>query len=84
MIVRTLERAALAGCFESIVCATDSEEIARVVTAAGLRAVMTGPAATGSDRVAEAARILNLFVLFVVFIDGFDFSVFAIKAFRNI
>ena len=46
MIVRTLERAALAGCFESIVCATDSEEIARVVTAAGFRAVMTGPAAT--------------------------------------
>ena len=60
MIVRTLERAVLAGCFESIVCATDSEEIARVVTAAGFRAVMTGPAATGSDRVAEAARILNL------------------------
>ena len=60
MIVRTLERAALAGCFESIVCATDCEEIARVVAAAGFRAVMTGPAATGSDRVAEAARILNL------------------------
>lgn len=60
MIVRTLERAALAGCFESIVCVTDSEEIAGVVTKAGFRAVMTGPAATGSDRVAEAARILDL------------------------
>lgn len=60
MIVRTLERALLAGCFERIVCATDSEEIASVVQAAGFDFVMTGVAATGSDRVAEAARILGL------------------------
>ena len=60
MIVRTLERALLADCFGSIVCATDSEQIAEVVSRAGFDFVMTGPAATGSDRVAEAARMLGL------------------------
>lgn len=60
MIVRTLERARMAGCFERIVCATDSDAIAAVVAKAGFEYVMTGPAATGSDRVAEAARLLNL------------------------
>ncbi len=60
MIVRTLERARLSDCFERIVCATDSEQIADVVRKAGFEAVMTGPAATGSDRVAEAARLLDM------------------------
>lgn len=60
MIVRTLERARLAGCFEQIVCATDSEQIAEVVSKAGFEYVMTGACATGSDRVAEAARALDL------------------------
>lgn len=60
MIVRTLERAMLADCFEHIVCATDSQEIENVVTAAGFDCVMTGECATGSDRVAEAAKKLGL------------------------
>ena len=60
MIVRTLERAALADCFGRIVCATDSEQIAEVVSRAGFEFVLTGEAATGSDRVAEAARALDL------------------------
>lgn len=60
MIVRTLERATLAGCFERIVCATDSEQIAEVVLNSGFEYVLTGPVATGSDRVAEAARKLGL------------------------
>lgn len=60
MIVRTLERALLADCFERIVCATDSEKIAEVVSRAGFEFILTGPAATGSDRVAEAARALDL------------------------
>ena len=60
MIVRTLERARLAACFDRIVCATDSEEIAAVVTKADFEAAMTGAAATGSDRVSEAARALGL------------------------
>jgi len=60
MIVRTLEQARAAGCFESVVCATDSEIIADVVSRAGFDVVMTGPAHTGSDRVAEAANRLGL------------------------
>ena len=60
MIVRTLERAQLADCFDRIVCATDSEQIAEVVSRAGFEFVLTGEAATGSDRVAEAARMLDL------------------------
>ncbi|MCL4100715.1 MULTISPECIES: 3-deoxy-manno-octulosonate cytidylyltransferase [unclassified Fibrobacter] len=60
MIVRTLERARDAGCFGTVVCATDSEVIADVVTRAGFECVMTGPAQTGSDRVAEAACKLGL------------------------
>lgn len=60
MIVRTLERALLAECFERIVCATDSEQIAEVVSKAGFEFLLTGACATGSDRVAEAARALDL------------------------
>lgn len=60
MIVRTLERAREAGCFECVVCATDSEIIAEVVSKAGFDYVMTGLAHTGSDRVAEAADKLGL------------------------
>lgn len=60
MIVRTLERALLAECFERIVCATDSEEIADVVSRAGFEFILTPDAATGSDRVAFAARALDL------------------------
>ena len=60
MIVRTLERAALAESFDRIICATDSDEIAEVVSRAGFEFLLTGEAATGSDRVAAAARALDL------------------------
>lgn len=60
MIVRTMERALLAECFGRIVCATDSEEIAEAVSRAGFEFILTGECATGSDRVAEAARALDL------------------------
>ena len=60
MIVRTLERAQLAECFDRVVCATDSEAIAEVVSRAGFEFLLTGPAKTGSDRAAEAARALDL------------------------
>jgi 3-deoxy-manno-octulosonate cytidylyltransferase (CMP-KDO synthetase) len=60
MIVRTMERAVRAECFDRIVCATDSEEIAGVVSRAGFEFVLTGSAATGSDRVAMAAQALGL------------------------
>lgn len=60
MVLRTLDRAKLAGCFERIVCATDDECIYNLVREAGFDAVMTGVCATGSDRVAEAAEKLGL------------------------
>lgn len=60
MVVRTMECAVRAECFDRIVCATDSEEIAGVVSRAGFEFVLTGPAATGSDRVASAAQALGL------------------------
>ena len=41
-----------------VVVATDDERIAMVARDAGADAVMTGPQETGTDRVAEAARVL--------------------------
>ena len=41
-----------------VAVATDDERIARAAERAGATAVLTGPAATGTDRVAEAARRL--------------------------
>lgn len=60
MILRTLDRALQAKCFGRIVCATDDAGIAELVTRAGFESVLTGPAATGSDRVAMAAKDLDL------------------------
>lgn len=42
-----------------VAVATDDERIARATADAGGRAVLTGPAATGTDRVAAAARTLG-------------------------
>lgn len=60
MILRTLERATAAGCFKSVVCATDDFRILKAVESAGFRGVLTGEAVTGSDRVSEAAKMLGL------------------------
>ena len=60
MILRTLDRAVAAGCFKSVVCATDDIRIFKTVEEAGYTAVLTGPAVTGSDRVSEAAEKLGL------------------------
>ncbi len=60
MILRTLDRALAAGCFKSVVCATDDLRILKLVESAGYRAVLTGKAVTGSDRVSEAAEKLGL------------------------
>jgi 3-deoxy-manno-octulosonate cytidylyltransferase (CMP-KDO synthetase) len=43
---------------DAVVVATDDERIAMVARDAGADAVMTGPQETGTDRVAEAARVL--------------------------
>ncbi len=61
MILHTLDRAYEAGCFERIICATDSKEIASLVIAEGYEAYISkGQCETGSDRVLEAAETLEL------------------------
>jgi 3-deoxy-D-manno-octulosonate cytidylyltransferase len=57
MVVRVWEAARSAGRIDRVVVATDDERIARVVREAGGEAVLTSPdAASGTDRLAEAAR----------------------------
>jgi 3-deoxy-manno-octulosonate cytidylyltransferase (CMP-KDO synthetase) len=59
MVVRVAERAAEAGADEAIV-ATDDARVQRAVEAAGYRALMTSPAhASGTDRLAEVAEMLD-------------------------
>jgi 3-deoxy-manno-octulosonate cytidylyltransferase (CMP-KDO synthetase) len=58
MIAHVVERAREAGCFDEIAVATDDERIAEAARDAGALALMTGRCASGTDRVAEAARRL--------------------------
>jgi 3-deoxy-manno-octulosonate cytidylyltransferase (CMP-KDO synthetase) len=59
LVAHVVERARQARGVELVAIATDDERIARAAEAAGAVAIMTGPAATGTDRVAEAARRLS-------------------------
>ncbi len=60
MVVRVAEQAARSGA-SRVAVATDSERIAEAVRVAGFEAVMTRPDhLSGTDRVAEAARWLDL------------------------
>jgi len=56
MIAHVVARAIEAGCFAEVLVATDDDRIAAAATAAGARAVMTGEASSGTDRVAQAVR----------------------------
>jgi len=58
LIRHVAERALKARGVDLVVVATDDDRIAAVARSCGARAVMTGPAATGTDRVAEAVRQL--------------------------
>jgi 3-deoxy-manno-octulosonate cytidylyltransferase (CMP-KDO synthetase) len=59
MVVRVAERAAASGAVEVWV-ATDHEDVADAVRAHGFQALMTSPdCASGSDRLAEVARLLE-------------------------
>jgi 3-deoxy-manno-octulosonate cytidylyltransferase (CMP-KDO synthetase) len=58
LIAHVVERARRARGVDVVAVATDDARIAAAVDAAGGRAILTGPAATGTDRVAEAARKL--------------------------
>jgi 3-deoxy-manno-octulosonate cytidylyltransferase (CMP-KDO synthetase) len=58
LVLHVVERAARARGVGRVAVATDDDRIAAAVRGAGAEAVLTGPAATGTDRVAEAARAL--------------------------
>src|SRR5690242_10529801 len=66
VIVHTLRRARAAACFSEVVCLTDAEEIGAAAAAEGFRAVLTGEAANGTDRIGRnlacvaAEGIVNL------------------------
>lgn len=53
IVVHSLNRALEAGCFDEILCLTDSKEIRDVVVEAGFRAELTGPAANGTERIGK-------------------------------
>jgi 3-deoxy-manno-octulosonate cytidylyltransferase (CMP-KDO synthetase) len=59
LIVHTLRRAREAGCFDEILCLTDARVIRDEVEAAGFRAVMSGPAANGTDRIGKYADLIR-------------------------
>ena len=63
MIVHVVRRAQEADCFSTVAVATDDERIATVAERAGATAVITGEAASGTDRVAQAARSLDAEVI---------------------
>ena len=56
LVARVVERARRANGVDVVVVATDDERIAGAARAAGADVVLTGPAETGTDRVAMAAR----------------------------
>jgi 3-deoxy-manno-octulosonate cytidylyltransferase (CMP-KDO synthetase) len=58
VVAHVIERARRARGVDVVAVATDDPRIAAAAEAAGATAIMTGPAATGTDRVAEAARKL--------------------------
>jgi 3-deoxy-manno-octulosonate cytidylyltransferase (CMP-KDO synthetase) len=59
LICHVVERAKRARGVDVLAVATDDDRIAAAAAGAGARAILTGPAATGTDRVAQAARQLD-------------------------
>lgn len=59
MILWVAQRAAQALDQENVFVATDDTRISQVVEAAGYQTIMTGPALTGTDRLAEAAQKID-------------------------
>lgn len=53
IVVHTLNRAREAGCFDEILCLTDSKDIRDEAAGAGFRAELTGPAANGTERIGK-------------------------------
>lgn len=59
MIIWVAELSAVAVGQENVYIATDDDRIKNVVETAGFKVVMTGPALTGTDRLAEAAESID-------------------------
>ena len=59
LICHVVERARKARGVDLVAVATDDDRIAAAAAVAGARTLLTGPAATGTDRVAQAARQLE-------------------------
>ncbi|MEO6097356.1 MAG: NTP transferase domain-containing protein [Fibrobacteria bacterium] len=53
IIIHTLRRAQEAGCFDEVLCLTDAQEIRDLVSEAGFRVEVTGPAANGTERIGK-------------------------------
>jgi 3-deoxy-manno-octulosonate cytidylyltransferase (CMP-KDO synthetase) len=70
IIAHVVERARRARGVDVVAVATDDERIAAAVARAGGEAILTGPAATGTDRVAQAARMLDPRPTLVVNLQG--------------
>lgn len=70
VIAHVVERARRARGVDVVAVATDDERIAAAVARAGGEAILTGPAATGTDRVAQAARRLQPRPTLVVNLQG--------------
>ncbi len=59
LICHVAERARRARGVDVVAVATDDDRIAAAARGCGATAILTGPASTGTDRVAEAARKLS-------------------------
>ena len=58
LLAHVVERAREANGVDVLVVATDDERVAAAARAAGAEVILTGPAETGTDRVAMAARVM--------------------------
>ena len=59
MILHVVEKCIDSNAFDEVYVCSDSEEILNLVSKSGFLTVKTGKADTGTDRVAQAAKILN-------------------------
>jgi 3-deoxy-manno-octulosonate cytidylyltransferase (CMP-KDO synthetase) len=70
VVAHVVERARRVRGVDVVAVATDDERIARAAEVSGATAILTGPAATGTDRVSEAARKLRPAADIVVNLQG--------------
>jgi len=59
MVAHVVARALEAQVFQGVIVATDDQQVASTAEAAGAKAVLTGPARSGTDRVAQAIQELE-------------------------